>query len=417
MSRHYDVDVAVAGGGSAGVAAAVGAARAGARVLLLERSPYLGGQSTHSCVVAYCGFHSRGNPPTQVVKGVGETVLQKLRALGEKAAYAVSPVTGNASIRFDPEVLKLALDQVMDDAGAAYLLHTSIIGVQVREGTLGLLRCVDDEGEYTVAAKSFVDATGDANLTHMAGCAYRWGDGDGATQLASLSVRIDRIPADCDTTPDTLKKGILAAKAAGIPHLTKEWGLILREPGADYGYCTIPSIQVDALDAKSLTEAERNLRRQARSYVEAFRRFVPGMEHCRMVSSGPGIGLRETRRIVGEETVTYEDVVSCRKRPDSVARGGWSPEVHRGAGVEYTHMEDGSYFDIPLGALRPQGIKNLWCAGRCISCDQTAHASVRVMGTGFATGHAAGVAAALTADGRCDVASVRGELQNQDALI
>ena len=169
MSRHYDVDVAVAGGGSAGVAAAVGAARAGARVLLLERSPYLGGQSTHSCVVAYCGFHSRGNPPTQVVKGVGETVLQKLRALGEKAAYAVSPVTGNASIRFDPEVLKLALDQVMDDAGAAYLLHTSIIGVQVREGTLGLLRCVDDEGEYTVAAKSFVDATGDANLAHMAG--------------------------------------------------------------------------------------------------------------------------------------------------------------------------------------------------------------------------------------------------------
>lgn len=417
MTRDFTADVVIAGGGSAGVAAAVGAVQAGANVLLLDRNPYLGGESTHSCIVAYCGFHTRGDPPTQVVMGVGQRVLEKLRALGEPAQYAVSPATGNASIRFNPEVLKFALDQVAAEAGVPHLLHTTVVGVDVRDGALTTLHCVDDAGPYTVTAKAFVDATGDGNLATMAGCASHWGDDSGSVQLSSLSVRIDNIPADCDTSPGVLQKAILAAKAAGVPHLEKEWGLILRAPGADYGYCTIPSTAVNALDAQTLTNAETTLRRQAWAYIDAFRRFVPGMENCRMVSSGPSLGLRESRRVVGRDSITAEDVFTCRKRPDGVARGGWSPEVHKGTGVQYTHMPDGGWFDIPLGALRADGVQNLWTAGRCISCDPVALASVRVMGTGFASGHAAGVAAALATRGQESSEDVRSELLRQGALI
>ena len=417
MKRELSYDVVVAGGGSAGAAAAMGAAQAGSKTLLLDRNACLGGESTGACVAAYCGFHSRGNPPTQVVAGAGERVLRKLRELGEPTDYVVSPATGNSSIKFDPEMLKLALDLALAESGASCLLHLTVTGAEVRGGKLLALECVDDEGPLLIRGKAFVDATGDGNLAALCGCGTRWGDQNGVTQLASLVTRIDHIPPDVDLTPDAMERAIRAAKAAGARHLAKERGFLIRRGDADFGFLTTPSVQVDSLSAEALTAAEQNLRLQAHAYVKALRDHLPGMEHCRLVSTGPQMGLRETRRIDGETVLTMEDVVSCRKRPrEVVARGGWSPEVHRGTGVSYTHLSDGSWFDIPVGSVKARDVGNLWMGGRCVSCDQTAHASVRVMGTAFATGHAAGVGAALSLQGG-GLGAIQTELRRQDALL
>lgn len=419
MERHLVYDVVVAGGGSAGVAAAAGAAQAGAKTLLIERNPYLGGQSTHSGVAAYCGFHSRGNPPVQVVAGVGERVLKELRALGEDTSYQVSPATGNASICFSPEILKFALDRLAETSGFDFLLHAVITGANVDNGRVTGIICHDDEGTFTVEAKSFVDATGDANLAFMAGCETHWGDENGVTQQASLSLRIDGIPADVSTLPAEMKDAVVAAKSAGIEPLPKEKGFMIRRGNYDFGHLTTPSVNVPSLDAKTMTEAEVCLRRQARAYYKALKEYMPGMEGVRLTTSGPQMGIRESRRISGEETITAQDVLSCKKVENSIARGGWSPEVHSADNkITYTYIKDGAYFHIPIGAIKPKDMINLWCAGRNISCDSVAHASVRVMGTGFATGHAAGVAAALTLDAPSyDYNAIRRELERQGALV
>lgn len=145
-----------------------------------------------------------------------------------------------------------------------------------------------------------------------------------------------------------------------------------------------------------------------------------GMEMAELAVIGPAIGFRETRRMLGREVLQAEDVLARRKRPDGVARGGWKPEIHQDVnkmGV-YLEVADGSYFDIPLDVLRAADLENLYGAGRILSADQTAFAAVRVMGTCFATGHAAGVAAAYRSlRGSAEVSDVREELTRQGALV
>lgn len=418
MNRQLTYDVVIAGGGPAGVAAAIGAATSGAKTLLLERNPYLGGQATHSNVTAFCGFHSRGNPPVQVVAGAGETLLQKLRTLGEDTSCWVSPSTGNASIRFNPEMLKLAMDMVVEDAGADLLLHARIIGAAVEDGRIAQIECVDDAGRFGVRARAFVDATGDANLAFLSGGETLWGDERGAVQQAGLVARIDRILPDADTTPAAMAKAVAAAREAGIAPLPKEKGFMIRVGGADTGYCTLPSATIGNMDARTLTKAEISMRRQAHAYVRALREHLPGMAGCRLVSTGPRMGLRESRRIAGDEILTARDVLESRKVSEPIARGGWSPEIHADNSVTYSHLEDRAWFDVPIGAIKARSLKNLWCGGRNISCESLALASVRVMGTGLATGHGAGVAAAMTLDrDEFDYEQIRAELEKQGALL
>lgn len=165
---------------------------------------------------------------------------------------------------------------------------------------------------------------------------------------------------------------------------------------------------------------ERDTRKQVLYYIEALRKYMPGMENCELAVIGPSIGFRETRKLVGRETITVADVLTRRKRSDTVARGGWKPEIHKDVNKMATYLEvsGGSYFDIPLGALQSADIDNLYGAGRMVSADEAAFAAVRVMGTCFATGHAAGVAAGLQAlENVVLVERIQNELRRQGALV
>ena len=419
MKREYVYDVVVIGGGSAGVAAALGASECSVKTLLVERNPYLGGEATHSNVTSYCGFFTRGEKPDQVVKGIGEKVLQKLRDMHENTDYFISKSTGNASIRFNPEKLKLALDDLIEESKVDLLLNTSLIEVKKTGDRIEEIICMDDAGYISIKAKAFIDATGDANLANLSDLETMWGDKDGNTQMASLSVRIDHLPTDEDINPKDLENAIIRGKNDGIPYLYKEKGLIIKIPFSDYGFLTIPSLHLKDLTAETLTKAEINLRKQAESYVEAFKRYIPYLKDIRIVSTGPKLGIRESRRIIGEEILDYKDVLQGKKREDSIGRGGWSPEIHKDIkDLIYIHIPDNNYFSIPISVIKARDLKNLWCCGRNVSCDSVAHSSIRVMGTGFSTGQGAGVSAALTLDKEnYDIAEIQKELIRQNALI
>lgn len=156
MERLQQYDVVVVGGGTAGVSAAVGAAKTGAKTLLIERNAYLGGEATNSGVSAFCGFYTCGENPVRVVEGVGRLVLNEMEALGPTVDYVIS-ATGNRNINFQPEYLKCAMDNLLEKERVDYLLHTSVIGADTENGTITAIHCVDDEGTFTVAAKAFVD--------------------------------------------------------------------------------------------------------------------------------------------------------------------------------------------------------------------------------------------------------------------
>lgn len=420
MERKLSYDVVVAGGGTAGVAAAAGAAMAGARTLLIERNPYLGGEATHSGVAAFCGFFTCGGNPVRVVEGAGEMILQEMKALSDTSWNYIVSATGNKNINFHPEYLKCAMDNVLEKTGVTSLFHTRITGVQTDGRKVTCLECADDEGTFLVEAGAFVDTTGDANVVHLAGAQTLWGDENGSVQAATLPFRLSGVDTSCDLTPQAVEKAVVQAKEAGIPHLTKEKGFILKREGSDQVAVLLPSTMPAGMDAEELTRMELETRRQVLYYVEAFKKYLHGMENCELTVIGPAIGFRETRRMKGKEVITADDVLARRKRPDGVARAGWKPEIHKDANKmgEYIEVSEGSWFDVPLGALQCESLDNLYGAGRMVSSEQTAHAAVRVMGTCFATGHAAGVAAACQAvRAETSAEAVRAELAKQGALL
>ena len=418
MDRKSEYDVVIVGGGPGGCAAAVGAAQAGAKTLLVERSPYLGGEATHVGIGAFCGFFSCGKNPVRVVQGAGQMVLDEMAALGPVCDEIVSAV-GNRNYNFHQEYLKCALDNLLEKAGAESLLHAQAVSAETEGGSVLGVTCADDDGLFTVKAKAFIDATGDANLAHLCGAQTTWGDDEGKVQLATLAFRLCGVDQTCDFTPNAVAAALAKAKEAGFTGMTREKGFILKRVSSSIVAVLLPSAVPNGLTAHDLTEMERDTRKQVLVYVKALKQFLPGMENAELAVMGPSIGLRETRKIVGRETITAEDVITRRKRPDGVARGGWKPEIHKDLQKMGTYLEvaDG-WFDVPLGALISKDFGNLFGCGRLVSADDIGTASVRVMGSCFATGHAAGVAAALLAlKGETDAQAVRAELVRQGALV
>ena len=419
MERVYKYDVVVAGGGTAGIAAAAGASEAGAKTLLVERNPYLGGEATHSGVSAFCGFDTCGKNPVKVVSGMGDKVLEELKLIDGGAKEVIS-ATGNRNINFQPEYLKCALDNFLKKRGVDFLLHTVIVGVEKDGRYLKAVYCVDDEGMFKVEASCFVDATGDANLVFLSEAKTIWGGEDNSVQAATMPFRMSGVDTSCDMSPEAVEKAILQAKKDGIPNLTKEKGFILKLEGSDIVTVLLPSAIPKGLSSKEITRLEIETRKQVLYYVKALKKYMHGMELAELAVIGPSIGFRETRRMDGKEKVTVEDVLTRKKCENGVARGGWKPEIHKDINKMGTYIEvsGGSYFDIPLGALQSRDIDNLYGAGRIVSSDEAAFAAVRVMGTCFATGHAAGVGAACQAsDGIADITKIREELIRQGALV
>ena len=413
--EHYDV--VVVGGGSGGVAAAIGAAQSGASVHLIERYPFLGGAATASSVLSYCGFFDQRRE--LVVGGVGGDLLQRLRAGGAYQEITFK-WSGNTVVMIDPEFTKLALDRMIADAGVSLGLHSYLVDAHCNGSRITEVTAVTAGRRRAVFGSAFVDASGDGNLAYLAGASVTTAALD-ERQAATLSMRIGGVKPDAVISSELMRQAVAAHNATHERKLIRDHGPAARLPLTGEITMQIVDQTVDALDAHDLTRAEMAGREQAWDYLSAFRDHIEGWEGAYLVGTGPQIGVRESRRAVGRVSVTGEDVLAARRRPeDGIARCGWPIEEHHGIGsTQYAPIKDKAFYDIPLGALQSLDRDNLWLAGRLVGSDPRAYGSLRVMGTAFATGHAAGVAAALQAAGDAEPAGdmVQNELRRQEALI
>ncbi len=410
-AEHYDV--IVAGGGSAGVAAAIAASRCGARTLLLERSGCLGGAATMRNVLTYCGLYTLEEQPRPSVAGIASEVIARLRGMG--AALGPKRFRG-VFVLFDPEAVKRVLDQLTAEAGVDTLLHTTLIGATRLEGRLVSVASYGPAGVHEYRADAFVDATGDGELAHLAGAATRYGN-HGFANLGTLGTRFGGIAADADVSVATFGKAIKEAKARGHGPLSKDHSLIVRLPISNDVICYLASEDYDARDPAALSKAEARGREQAWQYLNVLR-SLPGCASAYLVSTGPDFGTRESRHIDAERQLTWQDVQHGTRFEDTVALGSWAAEFHSRETLASSFDLPGGAFDIPLSCLRSIDTGNLFAAGRTADGDRQAGASIRVMGTAFATGQAAGVAAALLSDhGSLDVGAVRRTLLSQHALL
>jgi len=419
----YRADVLVVGGGNAGCVAAIAAARHGARVLLVERYGFLGGTATAAMVGPWMTFHAGDR---RVVGGIAQEIVERLQARGASPGHVVDASTYVPTITpFDPEILKAVLFEMMEEAGVRLLLHAWLLeaikeGKQVRGArfaTVGGLR--DARASITV------DATADAHLAASAGVEMQKGDERGRIQPCTMMFRLSHVDREAlaayiRSHPDQMRThldarsvhgadltavaGLYAlweeARAAGEVSVPRELVSLFATPYDDEMTVNMTRVTgVDPLDPDDLTRAEIEGRRQAMELTEFFRRRVPGFERARLAATAVQLGVRETRRIVGEYVLTTEDLLSARRFPDAVAQSGYPIDIHdpSGAGTVTKRLPPGATYEVPYRCLVPRGVGGLLVAGRCISTTHEALASTRLTPTVMTLGQAAGTAAALCA--------------------
>ena len=413
--RREQFDIAVVGGGSAGVAASVAAARMGRRTVLVERYGFLGGAATQSLVLTYDGFLYRRAQPEWAVGGIGRELIDSLAQWDAPCAPRLSP-NGNWMLPFAPEASKTALDRLVHQAGVQCRLHALLTGVRAAGGCVDALVVHDHLGHFEIEASQFVDASGEAALAAMAGITLCH---DEAPRFAaSLCARIGGVPREC-----MHDRALLRRVAAALPNplgralVRAQGGFVLDIPGsADIWWMGV-DVPSDGLSSPSLTQAEQDARAAAWAFVQRLRQ-EPGCAQATLVTTGPQLGVRETRHPLARHMITQAEALRGARSAMGVARAAWNLERHDQPGRPTVQAIGGEgFFDVPLDALRADGLENLWYAGRTVGADRDAFSALRVMGTAFATGHAAGVAAALAIAGPCNATAVRSALLAQNAIV
>lgn len=382
----------------------------GAEVLLVERYPFLGGAATTSGVHCFCGFYTSGDDPQQVVAGIGGEMLERLRLRDGCLPPFRAAGSRNTVVPFHPEVLKGVLDEMVGEAGVRLRLHTWIAGAAVEPAGPALRRVryvklFSKGGPERAVARVYVDCSGDGDLVAQAGGGVVIGDEDGTLQAASMYFTL--VGVDWDRLGRLGREEITAlvvrAHSEGWPYISPRPGLFVLLPGGEVLCAFHKDPDVYGLDPDSLTRAEVAARRAVEAYVRLFRERFPGCAAARLGRLGVQIGIRETRRVVGRYVLHGRECMEGKRFPDAVARGGWPIEIHdRTQGqvyARYGYIRHDGYYHIPARALVARDLANVLTAGRCLSSTHGAQASARVMGTAWATGHAAGVLAALLASG------------------
>lgn len=407
-------DVVVIGGGCAGIAAAVCAARHGAQTLLVENNGVLGGMATAGLVGPFMTcFDPDGE--NQVIKGFFDEFVREMEKRGgaihpEQVAagtsYSGYRVYGHAHCGpFNSESFKRVAEDLCTDSGVELLYHAMFVSACMNEDGSKITGAVfaTKGGLVQVNAKIFIDCTGDADVAYRSGVPCAYGDESGQTQPSSLFFTVRGVDKEKLETireesgdfktiffQDMIQKEI----EEGRYHVPRNKLAVYENPDGTFRVNMSRVYLKDGCDPFEVTAASIKGRQQIAEIISLMRRLLPGCEHVELVDSASMLGQRETRRIQGKFVLTGDDIKSKRKFEDVIFLSGNSIDMHSGSAVNY-QPASGAPYQVPYRILLPQKVDNLLVAGRCSSMDRVALAAIRVMPPVFAMGQAAGTAAAM----------------------
>ncbi len=415
-------DVLVAGGGPSGFCAAVEAARSGAKVLLVEATGMLGGMATAGLVPGWCGFH---DGEKFIHRGLAKEILDGLRLYAGKSPS--DDIKDQGSI--DPEAMKIIMDRIATDSGLDLLFFTTLVGVELAKG--GIVKeaiIANKDGLSVVKAKLFIDCTGDADLCHFAGAKTVKGDKDGDMQPVSLCMVMGGTSKE--GAPDNFRQLIIDDPEFPLIKDDFFYPGFRMNSGHLWG--------VDGSDARSVTKAMIDGRLEAKQFRDAFRKHLPASGTAELIQTATLLGVRETRRIVGEYVLCFEDFHARRRFEDDISFNSFFIDIHpswanrlRERKGEWNWAKEkidsrylkGEFHGIPYRSLLPQGLKNVIVAGRSVSSDREVQSAIRVMPPCMTMGQAAGAAAALLvkqgADDfrKVDTDALRAKLRSEGAFL
>lgn len=444
-------DIIIVGGGVSGCCAALAAARQGASVLVAERDGYLGGALTGCGVGPMMTFHAGDK---QVIRGIMEELVAELVRRGQSPGHVPDTKQYCSTVTpFDAEGLKLLLDEKLRQAGCKVLFHTFLGAVETTGNEITAITICNKDGLTKLSSKVYIDATGDGDLAAWAGAPMTKGrPEDGAAQpmtmkmkycnvdtarlkqyvlshselFPALTPHLDLFRQDIPFDLEGFDREFKAEKAAGRLSIRRENVLMFGtgRPG-EYIINTTRIIDHDATDAWSLSNAEFEGRRQCAELDSFLRTYVPGFEKALLEFTGPTVGVRGSRQLVGQYTLTAQDILERTAFPDTIVHSAYPIDIHNpsGEGTASTFMSKwGTYYSIPYGVLYCPEIRNLLVTGRCVSASFEAQAAIRTTPTVGSLGQAAGIAAALAAQTGITVADVdrsqlRQLLKEQNAYL
>ncbi len=417
----HTVDVVVVGGGAAGVAAAVAAARNGAKTLLVEQRGFMGGMATVSLVPAFCPFTDREKP---VIRGIGMEILDRMKQHCSDQ-YRVWYQDQLDWVPIDPEVLKCVYDDIVEESGCKIIYHTFVGQVMMSpdKSSIEGIVILNKSGRSIVSCNYVIDATGDADIAYLAGVPFQKGGDQGELQPGTMCYLVTNVDqtkfnAYLQEHGDTgqLHKTVSLAQSRGdLPPGRKEvsgiaW-LSNTVAGLNFGHV----FGIDGTKAEDLTRGAIEGRRNVQTQLVFLRKYVPGFEEAHLISSGEQIGIRETRRIVGDYVLRSEDFLNRASFEDDITRNAYFIDIHLATSNDRTTIRQlpaGQSHGVPYRCLLPLGVTNLWVPGRAASSDRIVQSALRVMPNCFAMGQAAGTAAGMANELRVDSRQIHvGKLQ------